>query len=102
MNSRILKTLEFEQVKQKLFPYLTTAQGKEMLERLIPVADKLLIETDAPYLTPHPHRGERNEPFYTSFIASKMAELLELSVEEIEALTTQNTKNLFKEFSSFC
>lgn len=45
MNSRILRTLEFEQVKQKLSPYLATAQGKEMLERLVPVSDEALVET---------------------------------------------------------
>ncbi len=58
-------------------------------------ADKLMIETDAPYLTPHPHRGERNEPSYTTFVAEKMAELSEMSYQEIEALTTQNSLRLF-------
>jgi len=57
--------------------------------------DKLLIETDAPYLTPHPHRGERNEPAYTTFVADKMAELSALSRSEIEKLSTQNAQKLF-------
>ncbi|MDD5160048.1 MAG: TatD family hydrolase [Sulfuricurvum sp.] len=57
--------------------------------------DKLLIETDGPYLTPHPHRGSRNESAYTRFIADKMAELLTLTTEEIEAITTCNAKKLF-------
>lgn len=57
--------------------------------------DKLLIETDGPYLTPHPHRGSRNESAYTRFIADKMAELLTLTTEEIEAITTRNAKKLF-------
>tara|TARA_B100001063_G_C16682428_1_gene512528 strand:+ start:742 stop:963 length:222 start_codon:yes stop_codon:yes gene_type:complete len=61
---------------------------------------KLLIETDAPYLTPHPHRGKRNEPYYTVFVADKMAELLDISRDEIEELTTTNAIKLFKEFSS--
>lgn len=82
---------------------LTFKNAKKLIEVLPKIPkDKLLIETDAPYLTPHPHRGERNEPYYTVFVASKMAELLELSVEEVEILTTKNAKNLFKEFSSFC
>ena len=82
---------------------LTFKNAKKLVEILPKIPkDKLLIETDAPYLTPHPHRGERNEPYYTVFVAQKMAELLELSVEEIETLTTKNAKNLFKEFSSFC
>lgn len=58
--------------------------------------DKLLIETDAPYLTPHPHRGERNEPSYTTFVADKMGELSNLSIMEIEKLSTQNAERLFR------
>lgn len=80
---------------------LTFKNAKKLVEVLPKIPkDKLLIETDAPYLTPHPHRGERNEPFYTTFVAEKMAELLELSQEDIENLTTNNAKKLFKEFSS--
>ncbi len=58
--------------------------------------DKLVIETDAPYLTPHPHRGERNEPSYTTFVADKMGELSKLSTAEIEELSTQNAQRLFR------
>jgi TatD DNase family protein len=58
--------------------------------------DKLLIETDAPYLTPHPHRGERNEPSYTTFVADKMGELSKLSTNEIENLSTHNAERLFR------
>jgi len=57
--------------------------------------DKLLIETDAPYLTPHPHRGERNEPLYTTFVADKMSELSEMQRDEIERIATENTYRLF-------
>jgi len=57
--------------------------------------DKLLIETDAPYLTPHPHRGERNEPLYTTFVAEKMSELSHTTREVIEQLTTENSQRLF-------
>ena len=57
--------------------------------------EKLVLETDGPYLTPTPHRGERNEPLYTTLVAQKVAELLELSFEEVTNLTTQNSKKLF-------
>jgi len=57
--------------------------------------EKLLIETDAPYLTPHPHRGERNEPSYTTLVAAKMAELSHVSQEHICSVSTENAKRLF-------
>ena len=57
--------------------------------------DRLLIETDAPYLTPHPHRGERNEPSYTTLVAEKMVSLSELSLEDIEEISTKNAIRLF-------
>ena len=57
--------------------------------------EKLLIETDAPYLTPHPHRGERNEPSFTTFVADKMCELSEISRVEMETITTDNAHRLF-------
>ena len=57
--------------------------------------DKLLIETDAPYLTPHPNRGKRNEPAYTALVAEKMAELSQISSDEIAKLSTANAQRLF-------
>ncbi len=57
--------------------------------------DKLLIETDGPYLTPMPHRGKRNEPFYTTFVVQKMSELLETPLKIIKETTTQNAQRLF-------
>lgn len=57
--------------------------------------DKLLIETDAPYLTPHPHRGKRNEPSYTALVAEKMSILSDLSSHEIANISTNNAQRLF-------
>jgi len=57
--------------------------------------DKLVLETDAPYLTPEPFRGRRNEPLYTKYVASKVAEILDMSVEDVEELTTFNAQQLF-------
>lgn len=55
----------------------------------------LLLETDAPYLTPVPHRGERNEPKYIPLIAQKIAELMGKPVAEVMEATTANAKKLF-------
>ena len=79
---------------------LTFKNAKNLIEVLTKIPkDKLLIETDAPYLTPTPHRGSRNEPAYTRFVVEKMAFLLEKDINEIENLTTNNAKTLFKVFA---
>jgi TatD DNase family protein len=59
-------------------------------------ANRLLVETDAPYLTPHPHRGKRNEPAYCDLVVSKMEELSDIDKNELINITTENTKRLFK------
>src|SRR5690625_1492580 len=58
--------------------------------------DRLLIETDAPYLTPHPYRGKRNEPAYVKLVAEKIAELRGISFEELSKITKKNAFHLFK------
>ena len=63
------------------------------LER-IPV-ERILLETDAPYLAPVPYRGQRNESAYLPIIAAKVAEIKGLSLQEIESVTTRNAENLF-------
>ncbi|MBO7748070.1 TatD family hydrolase [Paenibacillus sp. MWE-103] len=57
--------------------------------------DRLLIETDAPYLAPHPHRGKRNESSFVRLVANTMAEISGKSVEEIAKITTENAKRCF-------
>ena len=58
--------------------------------------DRLLIETDAPYLAPMPFRGKRNEPLYVKYVAEQLAELKQVSVEEMIQQTTENFKKLLK------
>jgi TatD DNase family protein len=57
--------------------------------------ESLLVETDAPYLAPMPHRGKRNEPAYVRYVADYLAGLRGLSVPEVEALTTANARRVF-------
>ena len=57
--------------------------------------DRVLTETDCPYLTPPPFRGKRNEPAYVEYVVGKIADLLELPVEEVKRKTDENARQLF-------
>jgi TatD DNase family protein len=75
---------------------LTFKNAKKLVEVYPRIPqEKLLIETDGPYLTPHPHRGQRNEPAYCQLIVQKMAELSHIPVEEMTQMTTANCRTLF-------
>jgi TatD DNase family protein len=56
----------------------------------------LVIETDAPYLAPHPYRGKRNEPAYVALVAERLAELRRLSLDELSCQLIDNTLRLFR------
>ncbi len=71
------------------------AQGLQELARMVP-DDYLLIETDAPYLTPEPFRGKRNEPAYLVYTAKKIAELRGVRLQDVARITTLNAKRLFR------
>ncbi|MDF1880575.1 TatD family hydrolase [Sulfurimonas sp. MAG313] len=75
---------------------LTFKNARKLVEVLPKIPkDRLLIETDGPYLTPHPYRGKRNEPFYTTLVAEKICELLDEDLEYISTLTSKNAQSLF-------
>jgi TatD DNase family protein len=71
------------------------AEGLRDIARQVPL-DKLLIETDCPFLTPVPFRGKRNEPGYVVEVARCLASVHGLAVEEIARITSENFKGLFK------
>lgn len=76
---------------------VTFANARKLSEvvRHIPL-ERLLIETDCPYLTPVPFRGKRNEPLHVGYVAAKIAELLGLSIEMVAEATANNAHTLFK------
>jgi TatD DNase family protein len=76
---------------------VTFKNAKELQEvaQKVPL-DKMLIETDSPYLAPMPHRGKSNEPAYTYYVAEKIAELRGISIEEVAKATTENYYRLFR------
>jgi TatD DNase family protein len=57
--------------------------------------ENIVLETDAPYLTPVPFRGKRNEPSYIKYVAAKIAEIKNISIEEVISVTTANAKKIF-------
>jgi len=63
--------------------------------RRVPL-ERVLVETDSPYLTPVPHRGKRNEPAHVRWVAETIAEIKAVSFEEVAVITTHNTQDLFK------
>ncbi|MCW8839294.1 MAG: TatD family hydrolase [Thiovulaceae bacterium] len=76
---------------------VVTFKNAKKLVNVLPKipTEKLLVETDGPYLTPTPHRGERNEPIYTNFIVDKISEILKIELFEVKKITTQNALKLF-------
>lgn len=71
------------------------AHSAHEVARAIPM-DRLVIETDGPYLTPAPYRGRRNEPAYVSYVAKKIAELRGMGYEEVCKITTENGLKMYK------
>ncbi|MDO8643345.1 MAG: YchF/TatD family DNA exonuclease [bacterium] len=79
------------------FSGIITFKKSEALRRVarkIP-DDRLLVETDCPFLAPEPHRGKKNEPAFVRFTAKKLAEIRGVNIEDIERMTTRNARNLF-------
>jgi len=73
----------------------SSADHLRAVVREVPL-DRLLVETDCPYLTPAPHRGGRNEPAYVKHVAEAIAEARGESIERIAGTTTENTRRLFR------
>jgi len=75
-----------------------TFKKADELRRVVAAAplERILIETDAPFLTPHPHRGKRNEPAYVRYIAGRVADLLAQPLPRIADATAHNAHRLFR------
>jgi len=73
--------------------FKNNVKTKEFVEKM--PLDRLIIETDSPYLTPMPHRGKRNEPNYVEFVAQEIAKIKGISYEEVVRVTTENAKKIY-------
>lgn len=78
-----------------------TYKNAKMKREALAVAprDRIILETDAPYLTPQAYRGQVNLPYYVVEVAKQLVETLTISLEEVEQLTVKNTLELFKKLS---
>lgn len=74
---------------------ITFAKNYDEVVKYAPL-DRIMVETDAPYVAPAPYRGKRNEPLYVREIAARVAELRGISFEEVAAATTANATRLFR------
>ncbi|MBD5304013.1 MAG: TatD family hydrolase [Bacteroides sp.] len=76
---------------------VVTFKNAKSLREALPLIgiDRIVLETDAPYLAPTPHRGERNESAYIPLILAQVAETLNLTSEEVERITDSNAKTIF-------
>lgn len=75
-----------------------TYKNARQLPNLVQVLplDRLLVETDCPFLAPHPHRGKRNEPAYVRLVAERIAELKGIAIDDVAMATTANARRLFE------
>ncbi len=80
------------------FSGIVTFKSAQSLRDVVPIVplDRMLIETDCPYLAPVPYRGKRNEPGYVCHVATTLAEVQGLSLEEVAIATWRNTEQLFR------
>ena len=76
---------------------LTFKNSKKLVEVVREIEmERLILETDCPYMTPEPFRGKRNEPIYTEYVAKKIAEIKGISYEEVLSITNENVRKAYK------
>ena len=79
----------------KLSETLRELNQSSITNHQLPITNRLLLETDAPYMAPTPHRGERNESRFMALVAERLAQVLNVSVDEIIEATSANARQLF-------
>ena len=75
---------------------LTFKRSKDLRDvaKRLPL-DRILVETDSPYLAPFPYRGKKNQPAYVKYVAETLAQVTDKSFEQVSEITTNNCKELF-------
>ena len=74
---------------------ITFSQSSDDLIRKVPL-EKIMIETDSPYMTPEPYRGHRNEPVLVQYVAQRIAEIKNLKIERVAEITSETARNFFR------
>lgn len=93
-SAKILMDMDFSFSFGGVVTFKNAKNVQEVVKNL--PLQRILLETDCPYMAPEPNRGTRNEPKNVVYVADKIAKLKEISIEEVAAVTTQNAKKLFK------
>lgn len=92
--AKLFLNLGFYVALNGIITFDKTGRSEEVAKNL--PLDRMILETDSPYLTPVPHRGKRNEPANVRFVAQKVAEWKGIEVSEVERATTENARKLFR------
>ncbi|HRY59813.1 MAG TPA: TatD family hydrolase [Patescibacteria group bacterium] len=92
---RLKKFFDYKDFLFGITGLITYDEGLQQVVKKIPL-ERIVLETDCPFLAPLPYRGERNEPGYIPLTASKVAEIRNTSIDEVERVTTENAIKLFE------
>ena len=92
-----LELLEFERFVLGVGGVLTFKKSNlpQTLPSVVPL-DRIVLETDSPYMAPVPYRGKRNEPSFVPMVCNRLAEAYGVTVSEVDAVTTATAKRLFR------
>ncbi len=99
-SAEIVENMRFLDCYYSFGGALTFAKGKDKVLSAIP-NNRIMLETDCPYMTPVPYRGKTNQPHYVKYVAEKIAEMKGISYEEVANITTENAYEFFNKMTRY-